>query len=349
MGGTRPSSAVKLPLTARHENRGGSVLQGHVVREALEQEATERELAVARENMDERWLARRHRDIADRMLGDQRHAAMGVWAERRARVEEESALNAETMRFQSELWQRGNSLPADAGQDIAATAPANEELQENGHPGHCDFATTSRPRIPNVGRLPPPRHDVSQIAGEEQLVRFPHEPASSAELDLDLTKMDRIALLRRIHRDLLEDLVEVCEVDEADVVEACSHSIFDTEVSTQHISLSAYTADSTREQVHRGIVANREIEPDIGLTMREMRFQQQQEAESVKRVLARRNCPFDAAVVESGLVMPSNVVEPSDCPFNVEPNLWIDGLPSWFLQDNRKKKKPVKPQKKAKN
>merc|ERR1719198_2530966 len=61
-------------------------------------------------------------------------------------------------------------------------------------------------------------------------------------------------------------------------------------------------------------------------------------------MLARRNCPFIAAVVDSALVMPSHTLKPDAYVFNSEPNLETDGMPSWYYQERQKqkKKKPVR-------
>merc|ERR1712151_226530 len=95
--------------------------EADLLKEALEREVREREKKIAQQNMGDRWLMRRHRDIANQALHEERHAAVAIWAERRARVEEEIAHNAESMRFQSELQKRGNLRPVDADEDIAAT------------------------------------------------------------------------------------------------------------------------------------------------------------------------------------------------------------------------------------
>merc|ERR1711972_1107831 len=137
---------------------------------------------------------------------------------------------------------------------------------------------------------------------------------------------------------------------------------FDTEVGAQHISLSAYTAGGanqasliTRPADDSDVVAavcdhwSAQKVESSGPNFHQLRFRQQQEAEAVKRVLARSvwlhgkdgkdghwgTIPFNAAVVESALVMPSHYIKPDACVFNTEPNLKSENLPAWMQDRNR--------------
>lgn len=333
-----------------------SAQQEALLREALEKEAAEQRIETALQNMEERWVMRRHRDIANQMVDEQRHAAIAVWAERRARVEEEMAYSAEAMRFQCELWQRATELPADAEEDIAPTAPPDKEKQEL----QDSAKDSSRKRSEMATTSLPPRIDVS---GDQQ-VRFAPETITTPRLASfvkDPTKVDRITHLRYIHRHLLQgsELAEEEDEDDHGDSDVPTDSIFQTEVSAcayQHVSLSTYTADAsqalvaTRNQDDADVVAavcdrwpqcapmGKECEAGTGANLHELRFKQQQEAEAVKRRLTRRNCPFNASAVEGALVMPSHFVRPERCVFNTEPNLKTPGMPSWYLQDPKKKK-----------
>jgi len=324
----------------------------------LQREAEQHKLAVAQQNMEERWLMRRHREIANQMVDEERHAAVANWAERRARVEEEIAHNVEAMRFQSDLCRRGELLPSDAHQDISATGSAGE-LQEQLQSRVSSRAAAAAA----VGTSPQrqvPRYDVSRIEerSDAQQVRFAPEISVLARPN-DPSKVDRIADLRRIHKHLLR----TCDAEEGDFDDGdddhVPESVFQTELSSQHISLSTYTPDCTRDAAplrnkdaadvlakvcdhwsQRSSLA--EGEEGCGKDMHELRFKQQQEAEAVKRVLARRNCPFNAAVVDLALVMPSHLVKAEGYAFNVEPNLATSGLPNWYFEEQAKKKKTVK-------
>lgn len=331
-----------------------------MVREALEREAEEQQIAIAQQNMEERWILKRHRDIANQIIDEERHAAVAEWAERRARVEEEIAHNAEAMRFQSELWRRGSCMPADAEQDIAATAPLNEEFEETG----ADSAPSGQGSLTKRASMivapsphkPPTRHDVSkvsEISDEQQVNCAPEESPRLKGFLQEPSVADRIANLRRINRHLLQ----ASEVEERNTdygeFDAAPESIFQTEVGAQHISLSAYTPDSTqaivpfRNQDDSDVVAavcetwptaNGKAEVGTAVNLHEMRFKQQQEAEAVKRLLARRNCPFSAAVVDSALVMPPHRIKPEACTGYLEPNLNTEGMPDWYFQDQQKTK-----------
>jgi len=350
------------PQAAVSDGAAESAKQEILLRQALQKEAEERQVAQAQQNMEERWLMRRHRDIANQIVDEERHAAVAVWAERRARVEEEIAYNAEAMRFQCELSLRALALPADAEEDIPATVP-DDELPE------IRDAKGGNQKQASASTLPPPRIDVSKISSEK--VRFEQEALVSPRLKSfteDPTKLDRIASLRFMNRHLLQGS-ELVEDDFEDGADTVANSIFQTEVGQQSyaaISLSVYTPDSIQAPVtlrnpddadivaamcdhwsERQLYPKTDAEDGTVQNLHEMRFKQQQEAEAVKRMLAKRNCPFNAAVVESALVMPSHSIKLEHCIFNTEPNLKTDRLPAWYQQDRARKKKPGKGRKGA--
>lgn len=355
-----PSSATGSRTDTRSSGVAASAEKEFLLREALEQETAERQMATAQQNMEERWLMRRHRDIANQMIDEDRHAAVAAWAERRARVEEEIAYNAEAMRFQSELWQRAATMPADALEDIAPTEPLDDELGDESGAGKANIRSSLRraSMLRASPRMAPSRYDVSQITGEDHQVRFANESAQSQRLDgASSAPTNRIASLRLIHKRLLKASdIDGDDTFGEDSSEGCPDSIFQTEIGANHISLSVYTADSTqatsciRNTDDADIVAAvcdrwsgcelaLGVATETGESLHELRFKQQKEAEAVKRVLARRNCPFSAAVVENALIMPPHLIKPEACVFNMEPNLKTEGMPSWYAQDLLKKKK----------
>merc|ERR1740130_756321 len=93
------------------------------------------------------------------------------------------------MRFQSELAQRGVSLPADADVDIVATAPSDEPLQE-GPDSSLEAQKAQLKQVP-----PPSRHDVSKISEktEDQQVRFARQAPTAPKLNADHGQLSRIA------------------------------------------------------------------------------------------------------------------------------------------------------------
>jgi hypothetical protein len=351
--------------------------EAELKREALEREVAEREAAIAQQNMEDRWLMKRHRDIANQAVDEERHAVVASWAERRARVEEEIAYNAEAMRFQSELWQRGVTLPADAEEDISATALADTDItgsdlaQVDAGRQSVRCAVTGLAGAPFASQQQiAPTHDVSFVNADEVLahakgdtqVRFALESSQLSPKmgESQNPQFDRVANLRRINKHLLKaSEAEDYDIDDGDG-DPAPVSIFNTEVGAQHISLSAYTADCNRPAASvvrssddSDVVAavcdqwssRQQTDGASGPNFHEIRFQQQQEAEAVKRMLARRNCPFNAAVVDSALVMPSHYIKPDACTFKMEPNLTTDNLPSWLQDRNRMggKKKTKRP------
>jgi len=74
---------------------------------------------------------------------------------------------------------------------------------------------------------------------------------------------------------------------------------------------------------------------DAGLSLDEMRFQQMQEVEDVKRCFARRNCQFNTVTLEGALVMPRHSLKPGVPLFNAMPNLTENP----FAKDRLAKKK----------
>merc|ERR1719389_1495962 len=148
------------------------------------------------------------------------------------------------MRFQSVLFRRGELLPSDAHQDISATGSAGE-LQEQLQSRVSSRAAAAAA----VGTSPQrqvPRYDVSRIEerSDAQQVRFAPEISVLARPN-DPSKVDRIADLRRIHKHLLR----TCDAEEGDFDDGddVPESVFQTELSSQHISLSTYTPDCTRD------------------------------------------------------------------------------------------------------
>lgn len=368
----RPPS---LPMSARSPAEGQSSMasfmayeenlrgDADMLREALEREVLEREKRIAQQNMEDRWLMRRHRDIANQAIHEERHAAVATWAERRARVEEEIAYNAESMRFQSELRKRGTVVPADAEEDIPATIPT-DNASSDARQAHArrhsmrSVGTTVSKRTYAHDEEEPIRYDVSRVSPEEshgQTVRFASDIVEKTKkADAHDPLLDRVANLRRIHRNLLKasEAAEDLDIDDGDP-DAAPISIFQTEVGDQHISLSAYTADARQDafavrnkddsdvvgEICDRWIERHRLDDEAGVSFHELRFQQQLEAEAVKRLLGKKNIPFNATAVDSALVMPSHFVLPERCKFNTEPNLRTDNLPTWMQERSKPKKR----------
>lgn len=362
--GTRPP---QVPMLGLH------LLSSEFNRGIGEPEWKAEELAMAEANMEERWLERRHREVTNIAVEEERHAAVAAWAERRARVEEEIARNAEAIRFQSELQQRGYSMPSDAAEDIDATAPAVPAVpaspqQPQQIPGDtsCNASSAGESLADQVEEVSvqqspvpkdAPRYDVTQVSeGDQPRVQFQIAESRSKHIST------RIGYLRKIHAHLIS-APEDPEIEIGDSG-APPMSVFDTEDGDQHLSLSAYTCGGV--QGSDGILVNgvpRSGAPrskddidtlaglcdwwrhthgiksptpaDSGITLDEMYFQQCQEAEAVKRVLASGGIPVNATSVHNALVMPVHKYKANVGLFNTEPNL----LKNPFAQEMRRKKK----------
>lgn len=280
--------------------------------------------------MEERWLVRRNRDLVAQNVGKEQRAAVSAWAERRARVEEEITRNAEVARFQSDLSRRGYHMPTDAEIDI----PATIALEEPSVQAPLDTKrTATRPKsaapASASARGPaPPRYDVSDVTREGPQVRFSDNLDGPKGRPKSLN--GRIAQLRKLHAHLLAGTKDP-DVDafEPAAVPTC---VFDTEEGEHHASLSAYRngGAKTQAQLDRQRAPRRENDTDILANMCEcwrqkhatidgldqenafekQRFEQMQEVEAVKRVMARKRCPIDSRVLERALVMPSHVIKP---------------------------------------
>merc|ERR1719421_1966944 len=109
--------------------------------------------------MDQRWLAKRHKDVADQQRDEEQKEALESWAERRARVEEEISRNAEAARFTSVLQRCEYVPPADAGEDVASSVDEEEFAEGRGH------------RPASAPSSAPTRCNVTRPAGEAPMVR----------------------------------------------------------------------------------------------------------------------------------------------------------------------------------
>jgi len=300
--------------------------------------------------MQERWLARRNREITAQAIAKEQHSAVQAWVQRRTRVEEEIQRNVEVARFQSELAQRRYCPPFDAEEDIEATVPEPDEsstCQESNQSGAevtsaAEQAAPSRSRqagglrtaqrasrtVPIRPASAAPRFDVSRISVDQQEEGRPTSISFKAGLKEERRPLNnRIAYLRNLHSHCLQATEAECSESDS---EEPSPYVFATE--GQHVSLSVYTpaGESQREGPEKPQAPRWEDESDVLAgtcdwwrnktssdegplsmlmklgdgTLDEMRFQQLQEVEAIKKVFARRNCPVNAAVLELALVMP---------------------------------------------
>lgn len=289
---------------------------------------------VAEYNMDQRWLAKRHKEVADKEREEDHKEALEAWAERRARVEEEISRNAEAARFTSVLQRCEYVPPADAGDDVESYSEEEALLEGRG----------SRPQsAPSSG---PKRCNVTRPAGEAPVVKEP--------VDLDREMIQRI---RMLNADLLHTTAGV------GFKEPCS-SVFDDSMGAEkHISLSPYLqvvpgggteavsqkledssdvlggACSLWQSKHQQSTAG-----NSGLTLDQIRLKQLQEVEKIKRTLGHHNRPCNAAVLERALVMPQQKLKKNVGLYNALPRLLINP----FYEGEVKKKKGKKKRGKSK-
>merc|ERR1719218_377587 len=63
------------------------------------------------EEMEQRWIARRHEEIITKQRDEESAALMGEWEKRRVHLEEEAVRNQEASRFASVLERRAENRP----------------------------------------------------------------------------------------------------------------------------------------------------------------------------------------------------------------------------------------------
>lgn len=220
---------------------------------------------------------------------------------------------------------------------------------------------TSAPQRPAPGKKEdgPPRYDCTQInaskvredeAKEEKANQVAR--AARSTMQLAWRANDRVAYLRRLNRNLLrtgEDDASDSDDDEA----TRGQNFFETPEGVGHISLSAYTRDATQaadgddmagtaapraqddsdvlgsicEKWRTRQLPNSALKSDGLVTLEEMRLQQLQEVEKIKRTFGKRGVPISAAVLERALVMPQQRLYQHPKMLNSEPKLLENPIP----------------------
>mmetsp|Transcript_3596 Transcript_3596/g.9049 ORF Transcript_3596/g.9049 Transcript_3596/m.9049 type:complete len:633 (-) Transcript_3596:89-1987(-) len=281
----------------------------------------------AQVNMEERWFEKRQHDVQELIAHEDRRAAVARWAEQRARCEEESLRNIETIRWQSDLPRRAYIQPTDSGNDVDTAKDGVTEV-------HMEPATSTTAAAAVDGRArDTPRSNAaravstpaSQSGDAATNVRFEPPAPSSARLASNDTP-SRADYLRMIHGRLLEAAPDP-EVD-------------DLRPPTQgetpgFVSLSPYnnkTAEEARQADDIELLVNacewwkqkhpavpRGSAGDSGFTFEAMRSKQQQEVEAVKQAMANHSQAFNENTMARALVMPqhqfnANVGLFNDCP-----------------------------------
>jgi len=274
--------------------------------------------------MEDRWLARRHKETEEQVEEGERLSAMAAWAERRARIEEEMSRNAEAIRYQSALQQQEYIVPSDAAEDIEATnvldtddSAANQTrlpaplVRSTRRPGSAPAHTPSHPPLYDVSRIEP-------LADTE--VNVPEQPRRPGS---------RLSFLRKIHSHLLE-AVEDPVIDTLPRTEHACGSLQTLRCLTRAHGFDA----AERRDLETGEASARPSSPSLD----ELRFKQMQEAEAVKRALDRRKCSVNASVVDTAMVMPDHRRRLRVGLFNHGPNL----LENPFPEEVRAKKRRPK-------
>lgn len=286
--------------------------------------------------MEQRWLARRHREVADKEREEDHKEALEAWAERRARVEEEISRNAEATRFTSVLQRCEYVPPADAGEDVESSASEDDEDVSGGRGNRPQSAPSSGPQ----------RCNVTRPAGEA--------PTAKEPIDLDRQMIQRI---RMLNADLLHTTAGVG-------LEPERSSVFDESgKAAEHISLSPYLqvlpgggTEAVSQKADDGadvlgdacsLWQNKHQQSSAGnsgLTLDQIRLKQLQEVEKIKRIFGHHNRPCNAAVLERALVMPQQKLKKNVGLYNALPRLLINP----FYEGEVKKKKGKKKRGKGK-
>ena len=273
-------------------------------------------------SMERRWMLRRTRAITDKVMGQEKTAALHGWAERRARVEEEISRTAEATRFQCALEERRYVEPPDAAEDIEATVTCED-----------DSMSRVSKEIYSVRRPEPPRIDVSQPQALSQVTRFAVEKAKPKALN------SRIAHLRRIHAHLIEDeeFAEDLGGEETEAEETRMLSAYATNLTTRVEDDSDVLAGVCDWWRHLHLPE--EQNDSASAVLDEMRFNQLQEVEDIKRVFSARSVPLNVSVLERALVMPAHKMNPGHLNGIYLVNTNPDLLSNPFIAKKKKLKK----------
>lgn len=256
---------------------------------------------VAEENMERRWLTRRHREVIEKARCDEENKALKAWGENKARHDEEITRNAEAARMGSVLQRREYKMPADAATDVYRL---DETIPTDGSGGR-------------QGRAPEWR-DVSQPAVAKG------DAAQKAETPVPTDLHEQ--MLRQIRRMNSHLLHSVC----GDIDEAPANVFGDGEDATRHISLSPYlqadqydgvakaTAERTADETsvlegscalwcnkHSAGSTNKANSDTDTQSLDALRLKQLEEVERIKRSFGHHNVPCFAETLEGALVMPA--------------------------------------------
>lgn len=272
----RPGTALGTYSAAAAERRPALLRTEEEEKASEVVEAPEEALEAAELRMEERWLRFRHREISNQMAADERRAVVRDWAERRARVEEEIARNAETSRYQSDLRRRSQKEQEGAREDqiqealaeaeagaLAAAAAEGGPLPAAGSAAAVARRARSAAAARRPGKDTVPHFDVSKVdIRETGKVRFSWDGGQGGAAGPRATPKPpasaRAAYLRRLHKRVLdtestadtlggeegegeEDAAQAAPRAEAPVYS----SVFDTDAGGEHVSLSVYTSDGT--------------------------------------------------------------------------------------------------------
>jgi len=295
----------------------------------------------AQTKMAERWLAHRNRDLAQQIIQEQRNTAVSEWSERRARVEEEIARNAEVARFQSELVRRDWVPPPGAKTYIAPSVSALATCDELGRmpsQGASSAVVDALPQDESEDSVAPeessegsasctdskssqgsqtrPESAGSQGSRKSPRVTFPPDvnladskaaTASSQKPPLNA----KIAHLRRLHSKLLQAIQDEPQdkhnssASEGSVASrGCQGKI--SEENASHAPLSTHTCGRMPDDtdVLAALCPSWQgglIDEDI-LTHGQIREQQRQEVQAVLSAFRRRRQYIDPLILESALV-----------------------------------------------
>jgi len=310
--------------------------------------------------MEERWLAARNREVVDQIAGEERRAALREWSERRARVEEEIARNAEVIRFQSDLQRRAYA-PLPYAQEDADVSALRTAERGDGTGVQTSAMSSATLKASEVGSAGDEASNTASEAGdapsarEELQVRFADEietPASEGSAVLMPSRpplTPRLAQLRKINARYLQrpEGGNVATPAAATTPEArAAEPSAGAAASEEQLPMSTHAGGRMQDasdvvaavcETWREASAPELVSLESGDTMthRQIRYKQMMEVELVKRAFARSRTPFSEEALEGALVAPSRGLVGDATPLFTTPG----GMRSPFPEDFRSKKK----------
>jgi hypothetical protein len=254
--------------------------------------------------MEQRWIARRHEEIITKQRDEESAALMGEWEKRRVHLEEEAVRNQEASRFASVLERRAEHRPQPAPPKVVDVSQPRASKPPLAPKTNLELDALAKIRKLNSHLLhtsgePAPERDLTPDPAPRSARKFKSlSPYAGVRADGDSSA-------------LAPEVTKFRQQTQEEVALQAMCSLW----GAKHEDLGEKSAEPTFE---------------------EMRRNQLEEVDRIKRCFGYYNVPCSAAVLERALVMPAQKPTPEvGLPCNV-PRLLIN---PFFDSDAGVKKK----------